>query len=70
MLNRKPEDLDIWGYDVETSDFVVKGNPGTEISAQVYDELEAKISELISGAVSYAINNSLKGAIDVRHGRK
>jgi len=47
----------------------VRGDPGTEISDRVYEELEAKISELVSGAVSYAINNSMKNAIDVRHKR-
>jgi two-component sensor histidine kinase len=65
-MNRKPEDLDVWGYDVDTSDFIVRGDPETEISDKVYEELELKINELISGAVSYAIQNSLKGAIDIR----
>lgn len=65
-MTRKPEDLDAWGYDVETSDFIVRGDPGTEISDRVYEELEAKISELISNTVSYAIDKSLKGAIDIR----
>jgi hypothetical protein len=68
-MNRKPEDIDAWGYDVETSDFTVTGDPGSEISDKVYEELEIKINELISGAVSYAIENSLKGAIDIRKGQ-
>jgi hypothetical protein len=65
-LTDKPEDIDAWGYDVETSDFVVRGDPRTEVTDQVYEELEAKISELISNSISFAISSSLKNAVDIR----
>ena len=45
---------------------MVKGDPRTELTDQVYEELEAKISELISNSISFAINSSLKNAVDIR----
>jgi len=32
IYNRKPEDIDVWDVDVETSDFIVRSDPGQEIN--------------------------------------
>lgn len=68
LYNRKADDLDVWGVNVETSDFVVRSDPGAEINDRVLDEIETAISDLISNAVTYAIQNSLKGCININKG--
>ncbi len=66
-LNRRQDDLDVWDVDVSTSDFVVSTEPGVEINERVYEQIEDKISELINNAVTYAISQSLRGAINIRN---
>ena len=63
LYSRKPENIDAW--DVETSDFVITTDPSQEINEKVYEQIENKISELINNAVTFAISESLKGAIKV-----
>ena len=65
LYNRKPEDINAWDVDVETSDFVITTDPSQEINEKVYEQIENKISELINNAVTFAISQSLKGAIKV-----
>lgn len=57
-------------WDVDTSDILITADPGSEISEKVYEQLEAAISDLISNAVNYSIQQSLKGSINIRSDKK